>query len=73
MTTPTLPRAGTTTCEHDSGSMTGCQPLCSRPATVAVRYRNGSYACTALVCSDHVTTTANRAYPSVAVATDLPR
>ena len=27
------------TCTYDSGSMTDCRPLCSRPATHVLRYR----------------------------------
>jgi hypothetical protein len=32
-----------TSCQYDSGSMTGCRPLCDRPATVRGSYANGSY------------------------------
>jgi len=44
-----------TTCKYDSGSATGCQPLCDRRAEFVVTYRNGSYpAFKVPVCGRHV-------------------
>jgi hypothetical protein len=55
-----------TTCEHDSGSMTGCQPLCSDQAVWLVTYHNGSLRdMTSAVCARHLNVTKARVYPSL--------
>ena len=59
------------TCEYDSGSATGCQPLCDKPATHLVTYRNGSYKVESEVCQRHVRFTVARAYPSATTTTAL--
>lgn len=47
------------TCDYDSGSMTGCRPLCDAPATHVVRFDGIA----AHVCERHVRPTENRAWP----------
>ena len=57
-------------CDHDTGSMYGCEPLCDAPATHVVRYANGTYPCAARVCAAHVRVSEARAYPGH-IATEL--
>lgn len=52
-------------CTYDSGSMTGCQPLCDKPATyVVIKRACGGYPELALPrCAKHVAATQNKLYP----------
>ena len=56
----------TNTCGYSTGSMTGCQPLCDRPATHNVQLhmsgmRSGPL--DQLRCAEHVRPTETAAYP----------
>lgn len=54
----------TTRCTYDSGSMTGCRPLCDAPATRVVAYTLPCYGTLrAPVCDRHLSPTLGRIYP----------
>lgn len=48
------------TCAYDTGSMYGCEPACSRPATLSFTY-DGRY--TLPLCKAHEGPMRGRAYP----------
>ena len=51
-------------CEHDSGSATGCRPLCLEPATHTVRQSTACYGVLELArCERHARSAVARAYP----------
>lgn len=60
------------TCDYDSGTMTGCRPLCDRPAEYVGTYSNGTTPAVARVCADHRRPTEDRAYPSRVVWAPIP-
>lgn len=61
------------TCQHDSGSATGCRPLCDAEASHVVSYRNGSGpALRAMVCAAHVRVTEARAFPGHETTDEIP-
>lgn len=61
------------TCGHDSGSATGCRPLCDAPAVVGITYGYGAYRVTVNVCQRHVATTHNRVWPEVGTVGPVKR
>lgn len=56
------------TCSYDSGSMYGCEPVCSAPAVAVVVYSNGtSGPFRAPVCAHHESPMRGRAYPGLII------
>lgn len=53
------------TCAYDSGTITGCVPLCDAPADYVIRYRNGTYPGDWPVCAGHRRAAENRVYPGL--------
>lgn len=58
-------------CTYDSGSMTGCVPLCDAPAVQLVTYGHGAYRVSVPRCARHVRPTENRAYPYACDVSDI--
>lgn len=52
-----------TTCAADSGSATGCRPVCADPATVTVTYEGYRGPYVTRLCADHARTVAPRIWP----------
>lgn len=51
-------------CKMDSGSATGCRPVCDRAAEYVVTYHNGSYGPFRVpVCAGHVAAMEGSVFP----------